>query len=61
MIRYLLTALFFFLATAAQAQNCSNIKSGLDANQKPQNTGRDIVGQSLDDIVEQGWMTVRRL
>ncbi|MGI9357360.1 MAG: substrate-binding periplasmic protein [Rhizobiaceae bacterium] len=52
----LLSILFLFVVTAAQAQNCSNIKSGLNANQKPQNTSRDLVGQSLDDIVDRGWI-----
>ena len=45
------------VAQSALAQNCANVKSGLNANQKPQNTGRDIVGQSLDDIEKQGWIT----
>ena len=52
-----LAALIFFLAALpAAAQNCEAIKSGVDANKKPQNTGREIVGRSLDDIQEQGWM-----
>ena len=38
------------------AQNCEGIQSGLGANARPQNTSRDITGQSLDDIVEQGWI-----
>ncbi len=42
--------------TAAWAQNCENIKSGIGANRKAQNTGRDIVGQSLDQIQDQGHM-----
>jgi len=45
------------LSTPAMAQNCAGIKSGLDANRRPQNTSRDIVGQSLDDIQERGWIS----
>lgn len=43
---------------AAAAQNCPNVQSGLDVNQRPQNVGRDIVGKSLDDIVERGWILI---
>jgi len=49
--------LLAFTHTAA-AQNCPNVQSGLDANQRPQNVGRDIVGQSLDDIRERGWILI---
>jgi ABC-type amino acid transport substrate-binding protein len=47
----------WFFANPIAAQNCENIKSGLGVNQKAQNVGREILGQSLDAIVEQGWMT----
>ena len=46
----------FCAAAVAQAQNCANVKSGLGVNQKPQNTGKTIVGQSLDDIRKRGWV-----
>lgn len=49
--------IFLAFISPALAQNCAGIKSGLDANRKPQNTSRDIVGQSLDDIQDRGWMT----
>jgi len=45
-------------AQPAAAQNCPDVKSGIGANQKPQNVGRDIIGQSLDDIVAQGWIVI---
>lgn len=48
--------LCWLIASNAAAQNCENIKSGLGVNQKAQNVGREILGQSLDDIVDQGWM-----
>ncbi len=49
--------LFVFTTTAAQAQqNCANVKSGLGVNQKPQNASRDIIGKSLDEITERGWI-----
>ncbi len=51
-------AFFLALTHAAAAQNCDNVKSGLDANRKPQNTARDIIGQSLDQIVERGWIMI---
>ena len=38
------------------AQNCEGVKLGFDADHKPQNTARDIVGQSLDDIIERGYI-----
>lgn len=40
----------------AQANNCENVKFGFGHYRKPQNTGRDIYGKSLDDLQEQGWM-----
>ena len=48
-----------FLVTSvhAQANNCENVKFGFGHYRKPQNTGRDILGKSLDDIQDQGWMT----
>ncbi len=55
MIR-LLALVFFLCASQANAQNCANIKSGLGVNQKPQNTSRDLVGNSLDEIQERGWI-----
>ncbi len=56
-------ALFFALGLAVQgvpafAANCSNVKSGLNANPKPQNASRDIIGQDLDQIQERGFMDV---
>ena len=48
--------LCWLVASGAAAQNCENIKSGLGVNQKAQNVGRDILGKSLDDIIDQGWM-----
>ncbi len=42
----------------AFAQNCESIKSGFNADRKPQNVGRDIVGQSLDDIQERGFIKI---
>ncbi|MDD9911340.1 MAG: transporter substrate-binding domain-containing protein [Ahrensia sp.] len=61
MLVRMLVGFFAFVCAAlvcapAQAQNCANVKSGLDANRKPQNTGRDIIGKSLDEIVERGWI-----
>lgn len=52
----LLFLLVFLFASPLAASNCESIKSGLGANARPQNTGRDIVGQSLDDIRERGWI-----
>jgi len=49
-------ALVVALALPAGAQNCDNVKSGLNASQKPQNVGRAIIGKSLDDIQERGWL-----
>ncbi len=45
-----------FASTFALARNCENIKSGLGVNKKPQNTSRQIVGKSLDEIIERGWI-----
>ncbi|MDJ0614545.1 MAG: transporter substrate-binding domain-containing protein, partial [Rhizobiaceae bacterium] len=42
----------------AQANNCENVKFGFGHYSKPQNTGRDIIGQSLDDIQERGWISI---
>lgn len=42
----------------AQANNCENVKFGFGHYQKPQNTGRDITGQSLDDIQDRGWILI---
>lgn len=54
-----LAVLFFFAAThSAAALNCPNVESGLEVNTKPQNVGRDIVGKSLDEIVERGWILI---
>ena len=55
-MRWLLIALLTLFSASAVAQNCDNVKSGLGANHKPQNTSRDIVGQSLDDIRTRGWI-----
>jgi hypothetical protein len=52
---------FLALLTFAQpaaAQNCPDVPSGIGAKQKPQNVGRDIIGQSLDDIVARGWIVI---
>ena len=56
MIKALLALVFTLWASMAGAQNCANAKFGKDANLRPQNASRDIVGQSLDDIVARGWM-----
>jgi ABC-type amino acid transport substrate-binding protein len=42
----------------ALAENCANVKSGLNANPKPQNASRDIIGQDLDEIQERGFMDI---
>ena len=55
MIRWLLLMLCL-VAMPAAAQNCAGVKSGLGVNQKAQNVGRDITGQSMDDIIDRGWM-----
>ncbi|WP_299483663.1 transporter substrate-binding domain-containing protein [uncultured Roseibium sp.] len=44
--------------TPALAQNCQNVRFGDEAERKPQNVGRDIVGQSLDDIQERGTIKI---
>ena len=54
MLSRLLITILFFAAGPLAAQNCEGIKSGLDANARPQNTSRDITGKSMDDIIEQG-------
>lgn len=46
------------LGTSASATNCANVKSGLNANPKPQNASRDIVGQDLDEIQERGFIEI---
>ena len=51
-----LAALLWVLAMPAYAQNCEGVKSGLDADIKPQNVGRDIYGKSLDEIIDRGWI-----
>lgn len=56
MWRAVIAAGLLALAAPAAAQNCESIKSGLGVNQKAQNASRDIIGQSLDDIVERGWI-----
>ena len=47
---------FVCLPNLVAAQNCDSLKSGIGATRKPQNVGRDIVGKSLDDIQERGWI-----
>ncbi len=44
--------------TSAFAQNCENVRFGDEAERKPQNVGRDIVGQSLDDIQDRGTIKI---
>ncbi len=56
MITRCLAVIFLLLAGPVMAQNCEGVKSGLDAERKPQNVGRDIYGQSLDDILDRGWI-----
>ena len=51
-------AMVFMAGASAFAQNCQNVRFGDDAEQKPQNVGRDIVGQSLDVIQERGFITI---
>ncbi|MEP2944527.1 MAG: transporter substrate-binding domain-containing protein [Hyphomicrobiales bacterium] len=46
----------FITRAHAQANNCENVRFGFGHYSKPQNTGRNIIGQSLDDIQERGWM-----
>jgi len=45
-------------SVGAQTNNCENVKFGFGHYSKPQNTGRDIFGQSLDDIQERGWISI---
>jgi polar amino acid transport system substrate-binding protein len=57
------TALILALGLLVQAlpvlaENCANVKSGLNANPKPQNASRDIIGQDLDEIQERGFIDV---
>lgn len=52
---FCLTALLLATSPAA-AQNCENVKTGFDAERKPQNTAREIVGQSLDEIIDRGFI-----
>lgn len=54
-MRWLLVCALMF-ASPVYGQNCESVKSGLDADRKPQNVGRDIIGQSLDDILDRGWI-----
>ena len=56
MLRFFACFLFLFVVKA-QAQNCDNVKSGLDAQTRPQNASRDIVGQDLDEIRQRGWIS----
>lgn len=57
-MRALLAALFLAAAALpAAAQNCENVKSGLDAVERIQNPSRDIVGHDLDQIAERGFIT----
>ena len=57
MIRKAVLALVSLLwAGGVYAQNCEGIKTGFDADRKPQNTAREIVGQSLDDIIDRGYI-----
>lgn len=51
-----LVLLLTIVALPAFGQNCEGIKSGLEADQKPQNASRDIVGHSLDEIIDRGWI-----
>lgn len=40
----------------AFARNCENVRFGDAAERKPQNVGRAIIGQSLDDIQDRGFI-----
>lgn len=51
-------AMMCMTGPAAFAQNCDNVRFGDEAERKPQNVGRDIVGQSLDDIQERGFIKI---
>ena len=48
--------IYFVSPAQAQANNCENVKFGFGHYRKPQNTGREIHGRSLDDIQDQGWI-----
>ncbi|MCP1200826.1 ABC transporter substrate-binding protein [Notoacmeibacter sp. MSK16QG-6] len=56
MMRWLLLALLMVWAQFASAQNCRDMQFGDQAPRPPQNASRDIIGQSLDQIVERGWI-----
>lgn len=43
------------LPTLAHAR-CEDLPTGFDAPRKPQNAGRDIVGQDLDEILDRGFI-----
>lgn len=45
------------LAGAPVFAKCENVPTGLDAPPPPQNLSRDIVGQDIDQIFDQGFMT----
>ncbi|WP_029062972.1 transporter substrate-binding domain-containing protein [Labrenzia sp. DG1229] len=51
-------AMLCMTGTAAFAQNCENVRFGDEAERKPQNLGRDIVGHSMDDIQERGFIKI---
>ncbi len=51
-------AVGFMAGTSAYARNCENVRFGDEAERKPQNVSRDIVGQSLDDIRKQGFIRI---
>jgi len=53
-----LLAMLTMAGTDAFAQNCENVRFGDEAERKPQNVGRDIVGQSLDDIQDRGFIKI---
>lgn len=55
---FAVVAMVCMTGTAAFAQNCENVRFGDEAERKPQNVGRDIVGQSLDDIQERGFIKI---
>lgn len=44
--------------SAALARNCENVRFGDEAGRKPQNVGRDIIGNSLDAIRQQGVLDI---
>lgn len=51
-----LCLVFSASSAVASSRNCVGIKTGFDADRKPQNTARAIIGQSLDEIIERGWI-----